>query len=158
MSQADLEKWERKWRGMEPLGNNLIVYRGMSDIHHEDVMRRGLLPSPGQEKVYTATRFGEALRFAYGHAKDEGGNPIVYELEVPVERFESQIVYHIDAKWHPMGFLTSKSLEPELIKDVIRIPIDADKEFQLVLRKEGEEKEREAQLNRLLAKIPEERY
>jgi len=136
----------------------LIVYRGLSDKHHEEVMKRGFYPSPSEEKVYTTVSFGEAVRFAYSHVKDEGGNPIVYELRVPLDRFQSQILYYIDSTigWKRTGFLTSGPLEPALIKEVIPIPADFYEATRLLDRKEREDQMREAETGLALSRIPEE--
>lgn len=137
---------------------SLIVYRGLSDKTHEKVVSEGFHPTIGEEKLYTATKFGEALRFAYGHAQGEGGNPIVYQLRVPIGRFESQVLYNIRSiGWKATGFLTSGPLEASLIEDVIKIPGSIHETGKLILQKEKEEKTREPETIMLLAQIPEER-
>lgn len=130
------------------------MYRGLSDINVERVKGEGLYPTPGQDWVYTATTFGRALSFAYGHAKVEGGTPVVFQLRVPVDRFHSQVAYNLQRGWTPVGYLTSGHLEPALIQEVIMIPANDDDAFKLILQKESEEESRKVDTERLLSRIP----
>lgn len=150
-------KFFERPRIQTPATESLVVYRGLSDKHHERVMTEGFYPSPHEDRVYTAVKFGEAVRFAYSHVREEGGNPIVYELEVPLSRFQSQVFYYIPTiGWKATGFLTSGRLEPQLVRNFFRIPPGIHEPGKLIIEKEREEEKRELETKTALAKISEE--
>jgi len=136
-------------KGSPNLQECLIVYRGLSDLHHQNVMTEGLKPSAGQESVYTATEFRDGVRFAWSHVKDEGGKPIVYRLSVPVTLFTGQVIYTSG----PTGFLTSGPIPRTYILDWVYVPENLDELWKLADKYETEEKAR-AETLRLLEKVP----
>lgn len=136
----------------------LIVYRGLSDTKTGEVLREGFIPSHGEDKVYTTISFSEAVRFAYSHTRSDGGNPIIYELDIPISMFKTQIFYDIKPfGWKAMGYLTSGPLSATFIRSIIKIPIDPFEAGKIISQKEKEEKMREDITKTLLEKIPQER-
>jgi len=128
----------------------LIVYRGLSDRHHEQVIREGIRPSPGQDKVYTTVDFRQGVRFAWAHIKEEGGRPVVYRLRAPVTVFTGEVVYSTG----PTGFLMSGPIHREYILDWVLIPENLDEVWKLVDHYEAEDIARKSQTTKLLEKIP----
>jgi len=129
---------------------SLVVYRGLSDKHHEQVIREGIRPSPGQDKVYTTVDFRQGVRFAWAHIKEEGGHPVVYRLRAPVTVFTGEVVYSTG----PTGFLMSGPIPREYILDWVLIPENLDEVWKLVDRYEAEDMARKSQTTKLLEKIP----
>ena len=140
---------------------NMVLYRGGSDLHQPTILREGFKPStldvpPYPKWVYLATKFYDATRFAFSSSKEEGGNPIVYKLEVPISKISGKVMFPIRDGWIFSRFLVSKEpLSPEVIIEIIPLPADM-REFERISDKyEAEERLREGKLRELLLRIPE---